>query len=201
VASLQRIFVVSTAASPDELRRLRRDLGRQRLVLVAPTSEAKAVAVQLGGEAQPEMLLAPVRFPAADRGHALDTLVRRHALADRFADVVAVTDPASVILLLRVMAPDQLAAGGAVTQVGLPRAPRPVPLVHAGVVGAVLGVLAVLLETVVPLLALPALAAAAGLVLALVPAWRHLGITLLLAAGAAVVVLITIIASSQRFPA
>lgn len=201
MVSLQRVFVVSTAATPDELRRLRRDLGRQRLVLVAPTSEAKAIAVQLGGDPQPEMLLAPVRFPSADRGHDLDALVRRHALADRFADVVAVLDPASVTLLLRVMAPDQLAAGGAVTQVGLPRTARPVSLVHVGAIGAALGVLAVVLETVVPLLALPAVAAVAGLVLLLVPAWRYLGLTLLLIAGVAVVVLITIIASSQRFPA
>ena len=67
------------------------------------------------------MLLAPVRFPDVDRGHHLDQLVRRHAVEDRFRDVVVVTDAATVTLLLRALAPDQLPMAGAVTEVGLPR--------------------------------------------------------------------------------
>lgn len=41
-----------------------------------------------GPTPRPEVLLAPVRFPDADRGHRLDDLVRVHASRDRFRDVV-----------------------------------------------------------------------------------------------------------------
>jgi CheY-like chemotaxis protein len=201
VAGLQRIFVVSTAATPDDLRQLGRSLGRSRLVLTAPTTEGKAVVTALGGGAQPEMLLAPVRFPPVDRGQQLDTLVRNHALQDRFTDVVAITDPASVTLLLRVMAPDQLPTAGAVTEVGLPRADRPADLRRGAIAGGVLGVLAVVGEPVLPILALPAVAGVVGLVLLVVPAWRYLAQEVLLLAVVSVAVAILLIASAQRFPA
>lgn len=201
MAGLQKIFVVSTAATASELRRLRRNVARHPLLVVAPTPQAKAVVTALGGTPRPEMLLAPVQFPPSDRGYQLDTLVRNHALQDRQTDVVAVMDPGSATLLLRVMAPDQLASGGAVIEVGLPRVDRPVNLRRGAIVGVVLGVLAVLGELVAPILALPAVVTAAGLVLLVIPRWRHIALELLLAAVLSVAVLLLLIASSQRFPA
>ena len=62
--------------------------------------------------------LAPVRFPDVDRGHRLDEVVRRHAVEDRYRDLVVVADQATLTLLLRVLAPDQLPEGGPVTEVG-----------------------------------------------------------------------------------
>ena len=97
----QRIFVVGAQASTDEVARLRSSLGRSVVVLAAPTAEAKKVVTGLGVEPVPDVLLAPVRFPDVDRGHRLDQLVRRHAVEDRFRDVVVVTDAATVTLLRR----------------------------------------------------------------------------------------------------
>ncbi len=196
----QPIHVVSTAATEAELARLRDGLGRDPAVLVAPAAEAARVVRALGGRPRPEPLLAPVRFPDVDRGHRLDELVRRVALEDRFRDVVVVTDPASATLLLRVLAPDQLAAGGAVTLVGLPRGDRPVAVRRGVVTGAVLGVAAYLVDAAAPLFALPVAAALVGFVLLLVPAGRHLGRELLLAAAVALVVVLAIVAGSARFP-
>ena len=96
----QRIFVVGTQAGADEVARVRSSLGSDVVVLTAPTGEAKRVVDGLGVEPLPDVLLAPVRFPDVDRGHRLDELVRRHAVQDRFRDVVVVTDPATVTLLL-----------------------------------------------------------------------------------------------------
>jgi len=197
----QRIFVVTTAAGEAHLTRLRDDLGRDPVVLTAPTAEAAAVVRVLPVSPQAEVLLAPVRFPPADRGHRLDELVRRHALRDRFRDVVVVTDPATSTLLLRVLAPDQLPTGGAVTLVGLARGDRPVVVRRAVVAGIVLGVLASVAESLTLVLALPGAVALAGLVLLLVPSWRHLGREALLAAAIAVPVVLAVVAGSARFPA
>ena len=196
----QPIFVVSTTADEAELQRVRGDLGRDPVVLAAPTAEAKRVVSTLGIEPHVEVLLAPASFPPADRGHRLDELVRRHALRDRFRDVVVVTDPATATLLLRVLAPDQLASGGAVTVVGLPRGDRPVAVRRAVSGGVVLGVLAGVAEQRSAVLALPVAVAAVGLGMLLVPPWRHLGRELLLAAGIAVAVLLVVVAGSARFP-
>jgi hypothetical protein len=149
----------------------------------------------------PEVVLAPVRHPDVDRGHRLDAVVRRHAVADRFRDVVVVADPASVVLLLRVLAPDQLAAGGPVTEVGLPRGPRPVPLGAAAAGGVGLAVLAGALSGVLPIWVLPALTVVAGLALLPVPGRRHVGHSLLIAVAVAVLVALLSIAGSSRFPA
>ncbi len=200
MAGHQRILVVSAAADDAEVRPLRPGLGRDPVVLVAPTAEADRVARALGHAPRAEALLAPVSFPDADRGHRLDGLVRRHALVDRYRDVVVVTDPASAILLLRVLAPDQLPTGGAVTVVGLPRGDRPVDVRRAVLAGVALGVTAGLAGAVAPLPALPATAAGLGVLLLAVPPWRHLGRELLLAAGIAVLVLFAAIVSSTRFP-
>ena len=196
----QRIIVVSSQADDPDVAAVRRRLGADAVVLTAPTAEAKRVVVGLGRDATPEVLLAPVRFPDVDRGHRLDEVVRRHALVDRFRDVVVVADPATITLLLRVLAPDQLPTGGAVIEVGLPRGSRPVPLGRAVAGGVGLAVVAFLLSAVVPFWVLPTLALVAGLGLLLVPARRHLGHSLLIAVGVGVLVAALSIAGSSRFP-
>ena len=190
--------MVVTTADAAALRRLRDALGRSVLVLAPPTADAERVVRGLGRERRTEALLAPVRFPDADRGHGLDALVRRHAMADRYRDVVVVTDPASATLLLRVVAPGQLAEGGAVTVVGLPRGDRPVSVRRALGAALVLGVAAAAVEPLT--LGIPAAAAAVGLVLLLLPPARHLGRELLLASAVALVVALVVIAGSARFP-
>lgn len=200
VSDFQRILVMSTRAGEADVERARRRLGSGALILTAPTAEAKRVVVGLGREAQPEVLLAPVRFPDGDRGHRLDDLVRRHAVQDRFRDLVVVADPATVTLLLRVLAPDQLPESGPVTEVGLPRGSRPVPLPQAALGGVALAVVALALASVMPLWVLPVLVVLAGLVLLVVPGQRHIGEAVLIAAGASVVVGLFAIAGSSRFP-
>ena len=59
----QPIFVVSTTADEAELQRVRGDLGRDPVVLTAPTAEAKRVVSALGVEPHVEVLLAPASFP------------------------------------------------------------------------------------------------------------------------------------------
>lgn len=196
----QRILVVTTTAGEAELARVRDDLGRGPVVISAPTADAVRVTRVLGVEPQVEPTLAPVAFPDADRGHRLDDLVRRHALHDRFRDVVVVADPATSTLLLRALAPDQLASGGAVTVVGLARGDRPVAVRRGLVSGLVLGVAASVAEPVAQVFTLPAAVAAVGLVLLLPRRWRHLGRELLLVAAVALVVVLTVIAGSARFP-
>ncbi|MDR7252207.1 hypothetical protein J2X46_001183 [Nocardioides sp. BE266] len=200
MGDLQRIFVVSAPAGTAEVAALRKRLGQQATVLAAPTAEAKRVVEGLGREPTPDVLLAPVRFPDVDRGHRLDDLVRRHAVADRWRDVVVVADPATVTLLLRVLAPDQLPAAGPVTEVGLPRGTRPVPLPRAVAGGAGLAVVSGLLASVVPVWVLPLLAVVAGLALLVVPSRRHVGESLLIAVAVAVLVTLLAIAGSSRFP-
>ncbi|PKH37600.1 hypothetical protein SAMN05192575_101602 [Nocardioides alpinus] len=196
----QRIHVVTTQAGAADVERLRAHLRSSAVVVTAPTAEAKQVVQGLGRDAHPDVLLAPVRFPDVDRGHRLDALVRRHAVEDRFCDVVVVADPATVVLLLRVLAPDQLASGGPVTEVGLPRGPRPVPLGQAAIGGGVLAFVTLALSTLLPVWLLPALVALVGLALLVVPGRRYLGQTLLIALGASLVVGLLAIAGSDRFP-
>lgn len=196
----QRILVVSTTADEVEVKRLRAGLGRDPLVLTAPTADAAALVRALGVEPQVEVLLAPVKFPQVDRGHRLDEVVRDRALRDRFRDVVVVTDPASATLLLRVLAPDQLPTSATVTLVGLPRGDRPVDYRRAAVAGGVLGLTAGVAEPLAPLLVLPAAAVLVGLGLLLVEPWRHVGRELLLAATISLAVLLVVVASSARFP-
>lgn len=196
----QLIHVVSTQAGAAELGRLRASLGSSAIVITAPTAEAKRVVVALGLEAQPDVLLAPVRFPGVDRGHRLDGLVRRHAVEDRFRDVVVVADPATVTLMLRVLAPDQLPSAGAVIEVGLPRGSRPVPLGRAAIGGTALALVSLTVATLVPVWLLPGIVTLTGLVLLLVPGRRHVGQALLIAVAAALVVGLLAIAGSARFP-
>ena len=196
----QRILVVSTTAGAAELVRLKDDLGRDSIVLTAPTSEAKRVVTTLEVTPRVEVLLAPVSTPPADRGHRLDSLVRGHALHDRFREVVVVADEATSTLLLRSLAPDQLSPRGAVTVVGLPRGDRAMAGRRAVVSGLVLGVAAGITEPLAPVLTLPGGVALVGLVLMLVPAQRHVGRELLLAAAIALVVVFVAVAGSARFP-
>jgi len=200
VTDFQRIFVVGTQIGDADVAALRKRLGKVVTVLVAPTGDAARVVQVLGHEATPDVMLAPERFPGVDRGHRLDELVRRHALADRQRDVVVVADPATVTLLLRVMAPGQLPERGPVTVVSLPRAATPVSLVHVGAGGVLLAALTGLLATVLPFWLLPGLVVLVGLALVLVPRHRRSGQTLLLATGAAAVVALVAIAGSARFP-
>jgi hypothetical protein len=200
VTDFQRIFVVSTHAGAQDVARVRKALGHEVTVLTAPTGEAKQVVAGLGREPVPDVLLAPVKHPDVDRGHRLDEVVRRHAVADRFRDVVVVADPATVTLLLRVLAPDQLPGAGPVTEVGLPRGSRPVPLGRAVVGGVALAVVTGLLAPVVPFWVLPALVVLAAAVLLVLPQRRHVGQSLLIATGVAAVVSLLAIAGSSRFP-
>lgn len=200
MTDFQRIFVVGAQAGADEVSRLRTSLRSGATVLTAPTAEARRVVEGLGAEPVPDALLAPVRFPDVERGHRLDELVRRHALRDRFRDVVVVTDPATVTLLLRALAPDQLPMAGAVTEVGLPRGPRPVPLLQAALGGAGLAFVAVLAANVVPIWVLPLIVVVAGALLLLVPRLRHLGEALLISVAVSVGVSLLAIAGSSRFP-
>lgn len=202
VPGLQRIHVVTTEADADDLLRLTASL-RSPVILTAPTAEAKRVVTTIAADAwaelRAEVLLAPTRFPPADRSHQLDSLVRAHALRDRFRDVVVVTDPASSTLLLRALAPDQLASRGAITVVGLPRGDRPVAVGRAVVVGLVLGLVAGVVESVVPLLVLPVALALVGVGLMLSPR-PDLGRESLLAAGIALIAALAVISGSARFP-
>lgn len=200
MSELQRIFTVSVQAATTDVERLRSRLGASVRVLTAPTVEARRVVEALGREPVPEVLLAPVRFPDVDRGHRLDELVRRHAVEDRYRDLVVVADPATLTLLLRVLAPDQLPEAGPVTEVGLPRAPRPVPLGKAAAAGVGLAVVAGVLAPVLAPWVLPALVGLAGLTLLVVPGRRYLGQALLIATAVSVVVTLMAIAGSARFP-
>lgn len=200
MSDYQRIFVVSTQADAGDIARVRADIGSSAVVITAPTADGKRVVQGLGHTAHPEVVLAPVRFPDVDRGHRLDEVVRRHAVADRFRDVVVVADPATITLLLRVLAPDQLPASGPVTEVGLPRGPHPVPLGRAAAAGVGLALLASLLSAVVPVWALPALATVVALVLLALPGRRWLGLSVLIAVAVALGVSLLAIAGSARFP-
>ena len=200
MSDYQRILVVSTQADATEVAKVRAGIGSSAVVITAPTADGKRIVQGLGHTAHPEVVLAPVRFPDVDRGHRLDEVVRRHAVADRFRDVVVVADPSTITLLLRVLAPDQLPTSGPVTEVGLPRGPRPVPLGRAAAAGVVLALLASLLSAVVPVWALPALAAVVGLVLLALPGRRWLGLSVLIAVAVALGVSLLAIAGSARFP-
>lgn len=200
MSDYQRIFVVSTHADAEDVARVRADIGSSAVVITAPTADGKRVVQGLGHTAHPEVVLAPVRFPDVDRGHRLDEVVRRHAVADRFRDVVVVADPATITLLLRVLAPDQLPASGPVTEVGLPRGPHPVPLGRAAAGGVGLALLASLLSAVVPVWVLPALAAVVGLVLLVPPGRRWVGQSVLIAVAVALGASLLAIAGSARFP-
>ena len=200
MSDYQRILVVSTQADAAEVARVRAGIGSSAVVITAPTADGKRIVQGLGHTAHPEVVLAPVRFPDVDRGHRLDEVVRRHAVGDRFRDVVVVADPATITLLLRVLAPDQLPTSGPVTEVGLPRGPRPVPLGRAAGAGVALALLVGLLSAVVPVWALPALAAVVGLVLLALPGRRWLGLSVLIAVAVALGVSLLAIAGSARFP-
>ncbi len=200
MTDLQRIFVVSTQADAAEVARVRAGIGSSAIVVTAPTADGKRVVQGLGHTAHPEVVLAPVRFPDVDRGHRLDEVVRRHAVADRFRDLVVVADPATITLLLRVLAPDQLPASGPVTEVGLPRGPHPVPLGRSAAGGVGLALVASLSSAVVPVWVLPALAAVAGLVLLVLPGRRWIGQSVLIAVAVALGVSLLAIAGSARFP-
>jgi hypothetical protein len=197
----QRIFVVSSMAEKAELQGIRSTVGRDPVVLSAPTVDAARVVGSL--EVPPphvDILLAPTAVPRADRGHRLDALVRRYALQDRFRDVVVVTDQTTSRLLVGTLAPDGVPTEGAVTVVGLPRAERRMAVRRAVVSGLLLGVAADVAQPLTPLWTLPALVAVFALVLLLAAPWRRLGRELLLAAAIAITAVLAVLAGSARFP-
>jgi hypothetical protein len=200
VPGRQRIFVVSTSVAGADLARVRDDLGRHPVVLTAPTPEAAHVVHGLEVEPHVEILLAPTTFPRADRGHQLDALVRRHALEDRFREVVVVSDTVTSTLLLRTLAPGQLPTRGGVTVVGLPRGERPLAVRRALVSGVALGLVAGLAEPLAPPPVLPSVVGLLGLAMLLVAPLRHLGRELLLGAAVALAVMFVVVAGSARFP-
>lgn len=201
MTSHQSIFVVTTEIREAEIVALRKRLGSTALVLTAPTAEAKAVVAGLGRQPSPEVILAPVAYPDVNRGHRLDDLVRRHAMADRLRDVVVIADRATLTLLLRVIAPGQLASGGPVTLVSLPRATTPLSLGRVAAGGVALALLCWILNPILPIPVLLGLVVLIGLTLLLVPQQRRTGQALLLSVGVAVIVALLVVSSSARFPA
>ena len=196
----QRILVVSTAAEEAELLAIKGDLGRHPVVLSAPTPEAAQVLGKLGLEPLVDALLAPVSSTPADRGHRLDTLVRRHALQDRFRTVVVVSDKATSTLLVGSLAPDQVPSRSDVTVVGLPRGQRPMAARRAVVWGLALGVAAGMSGRLMPIPVLPAAVAVLGLLLLVFEPWRRIGRELVLAAAVAITAVVALVAGSARFP-
>lgn len=195
---LQRVVVVSTSAPDAEVDALRAD---SPMTLCAPTAEAKRVVQRLALDPRPETLLAPVRLADGHRSQALERLVRTHASADRFRDVVVICDPDTARLVIKVIG-DSATPVLPVTELGLPRGERPPQPVWWGLVGAlVLAIVSGLLSTVLHPLALPLLVALAGGVLWLSPARRPLARTLLLVAGVGALLLLLGITSARRFPA
>jgi hypothetical protein len=200
--SLQRIVLVPTDAAHPTFSRPRRGV-----VLAAPDPAAQALAATTGLPTitSPELAAAGPAEAEADRVRRLETLVRGHAVSDRFRDVVVVTDGETVRAvateLCALPGASTLPGGGEVVTVGLPRAGRPVRLGPALVGAGLVSLLTlVTLDRLYPLV-IPAVVALGGLVLLPWPGTRHVGRTLLAQAGLAAVVVFVVVAGSGRFPA
>lgn len=198
--SLQRIILVPTGAAQPEFNRPRRGV-----VLAAPDPAAQALATTTGLPVVTSPELADAGRVDAARMQRLETLVRGHAVSDRFRDVVVVTDAETVRAvttgLCALPGASTLPGGPEVVIVGLPRAARPVQVGHV-LVGAGLVTLVTLLTigSLYPLV-VPAVVAVAGLALLPWTGSRHLGRTLLAQGGLAAVIVFVVVAGSGRFPA
>ncbi len=197
---LQRVVLLPTGADDPAA-----DVGRPAVALTAPDAPARARATGLGLPVVvcPELAAEPGEVPG-DRAHRLDTLVRRHAVADRWRDLVVVADDATLRDVATGLcdlpeASTWPGSGGAVV-VGLPRGTRPLRLGTVAAAALVVGVLALLAAGRLHPLSLPAVAAAAGAGLLLPSRTRHAGRTLLAAAGFAAVLVLLAVAGSTRFP-
>lgn len=200
----QRVVLIATTTPAAQVRPR---LGRRPLVLCAPTPEAKRIVAGLavrapGLEATPEVLLTPVTTSGPQRGHDLEALVRRHALADRYRDVVVVADPGTTALVARGLTGHR-GPTAPMTVVGLPRGGRPfaTPWWAVCAAGFLLAVVAGLLVPRLHLLAVPALVAAVGVGLVPSGRTRPLGLAVLAAAGVALVLVLLGVSSARRFPA
>ena len=200
--NLQRIVLVPTDAAPPAFKRPRRGA-----VLAAPDPAAQALAATTGLPTVTSQELAEAGPGSADeeRVRRLETLVRGHAVSDRFRDLVVVADAETVRAVATGLGAlpgaSTLPGGHDVVTVGLPRGARPVRLgpvlVGAGLLGLVT---LVTLGRLHPLL-LPGVVAGVGLLLLPWTGSRHLGRTLLAQAGLAAVVVFVVVAGSGRFPA
>ena len=198
--SLQRVVLLSSSGGRFAAARLRR-----AEVLSAPEAEARARAETLGLPVLvcPELAAEPGGVPD---GHPdrLDALIRGHAVADRWRDLVVVADTATLHaaaagLCGPTAVPPPADAEGVVV-VGLPRGSRSVPWA-AVAVGAlvVAGLVGLTLDRLHPLV-LPGLAAGAGLALVLPERTRRAGRSLLAVAALAAVLVLAVVAGASRFP-
>jgi hypothetical protein len=175
------------------------------MVLAAPDPAAQALAATTGLPTVTSQELADAGPGSADeeRVRRLETLVRGHAVSDRFRDLVVVADAETVRAVATGLGalPGASTSPGEVVVVGLPRGARPVRtgpvLVGAGLLGLVT---LLTLGRLYPLL-IPGVAAGVGVLLLPWPGSRHLGRTLLAQAGLAAVVVFVVVAGSGRFPA
>lgn len=199
--SLQRIFAVPTQAPGQGFARL----PRRTLVLVAPGDDAKALAASWGVTPEVEVELGPSPAGRDERRRELDTLVRRHALGDRWRDIVVVADRDTVDLVVTGLCDLPGAESGSpsregVTIVGLPRSTRSVPLWSVVLAGILLAaVVAITAGRLYPLV-LPAILAAVGVLLLPAPRTRHHGYAALVIAGVGTIGGLLIVSSLARFP-
>ncbi len=199
--SLQRIFVVPTQTPGPGLARV----PRGALVLVAPGEAAEALAAGWGAEPEVQVELGPSSAGHDERRYELDALVRRHALGDRWRDVVVVADHDTVDLVVTGLCDLPGAEPGTrsrdgVTVVGLPRSTRSVPLWSVVIGGIVLAaVVAIGADRIYPLL-IPAATAVIGVVLLPAPRTRHHGYAALVIAGTGLVGGLLLLSSTARFP-
>jgi hypothetical protein len=200
--SLQRVLLVPTTGG---------DTGsaapRRGLVLTAPDAEARARAEQIGLPVLvcPELAASPDDVSEVRRRYRLDALIRGHAVADRWRDLVVVADAETLAAAAAGLCGDLSAVpaaqgdGGVIT-VGLPRGSRPVswaPVVAGAVAVALL--VGLTLERLYPAW-LPAIVAGAGLLVLPWARTRRVGWTLLSVAGLSAVLVFVAVAGATRFP-
>lgn len=201
---LQRVMLLPGATGGDGAGRPA--VPRSALVLTAPDAAARARAVSLGRPVVVSQELAEGRpgESSAERAHRLDTLVRSHAVSDRWRDLVVVADPDTLrdVATGLCSLPDATMWSGAaeVVTVGLPRGTRPVRVLPTLVGALVVALLALpLLGRFHPLL-LPGLVAVGGVALLPWAVTRHAARTLLAVAGLATLVVFLGVAGAGRFP-
>jgi hypothetical protein len=198
--SLQQVVLLPSSGERFAASRLRR-----AVVLSAPEAEARARAETLGLPVLvcPELAAEPGGVPDG-HPHRLDALIRGHAVADRWRDLVVVADPATLHaaaagLCGPTAAPPPADAEGVVV-VGLPRGSPPVPWAAVAVGAVVVAGLVGLTQDRLHPLVLPGLAAGVGLTLVLPERTRRAGRSLLAVAALAAVLVLVVVAGASRFP-
>ena len=196
----QRIFVVGAQAGADEVARLRSSLGSDVVVLTAPTVEAKRVVTASGSSRCPTCCSRRSGSPTSTAGTASTSWSAAMRCEDRFRDVVVVTDPATVTLLLRALAPTSCRWPAPSRRSACRAARVPYRWCRRRWAAACSPSWRCSPPNVIPIWVLPLLVVVAGLVLLLVPRRRHLGEALLIAVAVAAAVSLLSIAGSSRFP-